>query len=471
MAESKELKVPANFEPREYQLKVLKALDEGIKRAVLVQNRRAGKDVCSWAYLIKEAFRVPGTYYYAFPEYGQGRRALWEEYIGKKDDPNRFRYLSMIPGWDNPGDKASPVKRVNNQEMIIELKNGSFIRLIGSDQVDRFRGSNFIGIVFSEYADHRPDVWDVMEPVLRANGGWAIFNGTPKGRNHFYNLVQAAKSNPQSWALSELQTLWPDRPNYYETVPEAEMKDVIKQALDQGKDMIYIEQEYGTCFASGVQGAYFKDVIETARERGRIDDYKYNDNYAVHTFWDIGLSDDTAIWFAQRIGGNLVFIDYYEEKGKTPAFYAQILQEKGYRYGTHFLPHDGMRRNNINLTSYEDALRIYCVDLGISDDVQSVPRVPNKQIAIDQVRGQFAQYCFDMHECRDGLAKLELYHRKYDPRNQTFMAQPVHDWTSHAADALTTAALCGIIAPDSPAPLGSDGPITVISDYDHFGDN
>ena len=202
---SKEIVVPQNFKPRAYQLELFKAMD-GIqgqpntrkRRAILRWHRRAGKDKCCWCYLIKEAAQVPGNYFYVFPTKTMARQALWENV-----DSSGFKLLNHVP--------KEIIKRQSNQEMLMELINGSTIRVLGYDKdPDSIRGIACKGAVFSEFAFSDPESYKTMIPALRESDGWAIFNSTPNGRNHFYELWQSVYASPR-WFASELQTYWKDR--------------------------------------------------------------------------------------------------------------------------------------------------------------------------------------------------------------------------------------------------------------------
>src|SRR5690606_14127366 len=120
----------------------------------------------------------------------QGRKIIWE---GRTKDGVRF--LDLIPNHDKL------LVRINNQEMMFETVNGSIFRVIGTDNIDSIRGTNPIGCVFSEFADHDPEAWSIIRPILAENGGWAIFNGTPKGQNHMYEMYLTVKDNP-NWYYS-----------------------------------------------------------------------------------------------------------------------------------------------------------------------------------------------------------------------------------------------------------------------------
>src|SRR3990167_2019975 len=166
-----EITLPYMFTPRDYQLPVLKALDSGYKRAVAVWHRRSGKDKVFLNYLIKSMYKRVGAYYYFFPTYRQGRKVIWQGM-----DRSGMRFIDHIP-------KALR-KRTHDQDMIIETKNGSLLQVIGTDNIDAVVGSNPVGCVFSEWSLQDPSAWDFIRPILAENGGWAVFNYTPRGKNH-----------------------------------------------------------------------------------------------------------------------------------------------------------------------------------------------------------------------------------------------------------------------------------------------
>lgn len=180
------MRIPANYNPRVYQVPFLKNMDSGKKRACLVWHRRSGKSKSMLNFSVKKAFERVGTYYHAFPEYGQGRKSLWD---GIDRDGNR-----TLPYHIPPEVRAA----TNKTEMKIELINGSIWQIIGADNFDSLVGPNPVGLVCDEWAvsDKYPQAWDYFRPILAENGGWAIFVYTPRGRNHGWDLYQMAQNNP-----------------------------------------------------------------------------------------------------------------------------------------------------------------------------------------------------------------------------------------------------------------------------------
>ena len=452
--------VPYNFKPRDYQLEVFQALDgiagrpdTRLKRAFLLWHRRAGKDLASLAYMFKEMASTKGIYYYFLPNYQQGRKIIWE---GIDGDGNKF--MDMMPGFKQAGKKDSFVTRVSNQEMLMETANGSIFRVIGTDNVDTIVGTNPRGCVFSEYSLQDPKAWEFIRPILAQNGGWAIFNGTPRGRNHMYEMDLKIRDS-SNWFRSELQTLWADRP-YYSGIMSPEK---IQQERDEGMDDDLIAQEYGVSYSAGVKGAFYSDQIELARRQGRIGDHPPDTTMWVDTFWDLGKSDDTAIWFRQVKGGKIVFVDYYENNNKDLAYYIYILQQKGYRYRTHYLPWDGNHGTMQTQFSNKQILQLCAENAGVSADFVTTPKPKAVSDGINAVRARFGHYYFNQAFCMDGIKKLELYHKRWDSKRQVYTKEPVHDWCSHAADALRTEAMAEDSYEDE---FYTNNKIKVLTDYD-----
>lgn len=418
------IEIPYLYTPREYQLPLFESFNSGrCNRALLRWSRRAGKELTCIAYTVQAMFQRPGIYYYFFPTYSQGRKVLWE---GK--DKAGIPFLDRIPKqW---------VKRRLDQQQFIELHNGSIFRVVGSDDYDSIIGTNPVGMVFSEWAYSREGAWNKMSPILAENGGWAIFNSTPNGENHMFKMESKVKSNPK-WLVSVVQSLWPDKANYWPVIQQSE----IAQERDSGKEESILEQEYGVSYVAGVQGAYYSDHIEEARKSGRIGTYIYNSHLPVNVYSDLGLTDDTVLWFSQNDGNRIIFFDYYEDSGRDLGHYAKILKEKGYRYNEFWMPHDGKEGVLQTALSNKEAFRRYCAHEGVDIVVRCSDRVANKQLAINAVRSRFPRYHFDQHACALGIEKLNLYHRQYDEAHRCFKQVPTHDWTSHAADGLSTEAL------------------------------
>ena len=232
-----EITIPYRYKPRDYQLTLLRALDGGKKRAVIVWNRRSGKDKTCWNYMIKESTNRIGTYFFFLPTYKQAKKVIWENI-----DNDGMRMLDHIP--------KELIKGTNATELKIELVNGSIIQLIGADEFkDSGVGTNPIGVVFSEYSITSPNAWTFLSPILAANGGWAIFNFTPRGKNHAWELLQKAKDNP-NW-FTEILTL-----NDTHVLTDEALEEERKNNPED-----IINQEYFCQFVEGA-GQFFRRIHE-----------------------------------------------------------------------------------------------------------------------------------------------------------------------------------------------------------------
>lgn len=229
------LTIPHQYKPRSYQLGLLKALDSGINRAIIVWNRRSGKDKTCWNYMIRRAIEKVGTYYYFLPTYAQAKKVIWDNI-----DNDGFRMLDHIP--------EQLVKSTNSQELKIELINGSIIQLISADEFKKSGvGANPIGVVFSEYSITNPDAWKYVAPILAVNKGWAIFNFTPRGMNHAHTLLQQYKENHR----------W-----FTEILTNEETQVLTGDALEEERannPQDIFEQEYYCKFIEGA-GAFFRGI-------------------------------------------------------------------------------------------------------------------------------------------------------------------------------------------------------------------
>lgn len=401
---SSPIQIPHRFNPRPYQLPTLKALDSGIKRVVACWHRRSGKEKTFVNYTAKAAFQRVGTYFYLFPTYAQAKKVLWD---GK--DREGFPFSGHFP-------KEVIVKK-NESELRIELINGSAVQLIGTDNIDSVLGTNPIGCVFSEYAMQNPQAWDYMRPILRENGGWAIFDYTPRGKNHGYHLYQMAKDNPEWHA--EILTV--------DDTKAISQDDIDAERLE-GMSEELIQQEF-YCSFEGVQvGSYFGKELKIAENLGRIKSILWEPQIPVDTWWDLGVGDTNPIWFTQTIGREVRVIDFYQNSGEGLPHYAKILQNKPYIYGTHNAPHDIEVRELGSGKSRIESARV----LGLNFRV--VPNIPLED-GIEAARAFIARCYFDKKKCEQGLNALTSYHKQWDDKLRDYKSHPHHDWASHAADA------------------------------------
>lgn len=396
------------FKPRPYQIPFIRALNSGTKRAVWCVHRRGGKDVTAFNWCIFQLLLNPGwTAFHILPTYSQAKKVIWDS---STNDGKRI--LDYIP--------KELIESKNGQEMKIRFTNGSMFQLIGSDNIDSLVGSNPKIIIFSEYAIQSPAAWAYLSPILEINGGYAIFISTPRGKNHFYELVKAARTN-KNWFCEVLSV------KDTGVLTDEQVKQI---QVDNGFSDEHMHQEYYCSFDRGVEGSYYGKIISKAYEEKRICTVPYETRSPVHTAWDIGFGDSTSITFWQEIGGELRIIDFYENQGEGIAHYVKYLQNKPYVYGSHYLPHDAgsgsiQTGRTLQDVAYEQGLKSIVLEREI--DIQ---------IGIEAVRSLLSICFIDEHKCKHLIKCLENYHKRYNEKQDCYSESPLHDWSSHASDSV-----------------------------------
>jgi hypothetical protein len=299
--------------------------------------------------------------------------------------------------------------------MKVELTNGSIIQIIGTDKIINV-GINPIGCIYSETALQSPKAWDFTRPILRENGGWAIFNSTPRGKNWFYELYTMANEN-EEWFASKLGV----------SDTGVISPSDIDQERAEGMSEDLIQQEYYCSFDRGVEGSYYGRLVEQMYQEGRIGRVPYDPSVAVDTYWDLGYGDSTAIVFVQYVGREVHVIDYYEAHGEGLTHYAKLIQSKPYVYGSHYGPHD-IEAGHLSIGK---SLRQYASELGLRFLV--VPRT-DIEYGIECVRGLLPLCYIDDSKCKHLIKCLENYSKTYNDKMSCYSNTPKHDWSSHGSD-------------------------------------
>lgn len=415
------LTIPRFLKFRSYQAPYIDAMRAGCKRAIIVWHRRAGKDLTVLNWTIEAMTKRPGTYYYFFPTYAQGKKIIWDG-----QDKGGRPFLSNFPPELIDG------KWEDELRIRLRLPGGahSSLQVVGTDKMDSIVGTNPVGCVYSEYSLMNPKAWDLMRPVLAENDGWATFVYTPRGKNHGHKL----------WKITEGQDRWfRSLKTVDDTRRDAEGEDGsvvttpehIEAEIADGMDAALVQQEFYCSFEGALQGSYYGDLIVRAREEGRIRPGLLNRNFGVDTAWDLGVDDATAIGFTQTAvspRGPLVrFVDYHEDSGFGLDHYKTVLDQRGYRYGTHYGPHD------IKVTEWSTGnTRLqHAARLGLH--FQVVPKISLAD-GIQAARRLLAIAEYDEERCEKLIASLMAYRREWDDKMMTWRSTPVHDWASHGAD-------------------------------------
>jgi phage terminase large subunit len=393
--------VELDYCPRAQQAMLHDTLERN-RFVVSVTHRRLGKTVMAVNHLIRAALTCakprPRLAYIA-PTYRMGKATAWDF----------LKYYSRpIPG-----------VAFNESELRADYPNGGQVRIYGGDDPDNLRGLYLDGVCLDEFGLHQVDIFStVIRPALVDRAGWALFLGTPNGKNQFYDMAQYAQAGHTGWAFVRY------RASETGIIPASELEAA-------RKDMTSDEyaQEFECSFEAAVKGAIFASELGTARSDGRVVSVPYDPVLPVDTDWDLGVGDSTAIWFSQSLrSGEIHVVDYYESSGEGLPHYAQVLTAKGYTYGTHWAPHDIQVRE---LGSGRSRLET-AATLGIR--FKTAPNCPIED-GIHAARMLFPRCWFDEKKCQPGLEALQHYKRDYNSRLNEFKAVPVHDWASHAADA------------------------------------
>lgn len=365
----------------------------------IVAHRRAGKTVATVFDLLTCALgtkRKDARYAYIAPYYSQAKAIAWD-------------YLKRY---------SAPLgAKVSEAELSVELRSGNRVRLFGADNPDALRGIYFDGVVLDEYGDQRPTVWgEIIRPLLTDRKGWATFIGTPKGRNHFYDIREQARTN-EDWLYLEL------RASETGALEQSELNDAKRTMTDAQ----YL-QEFECAFDVPALGAIYAKEYQAARDNRRIGNVPYDPLLQVSTHWDIGIGDSTAIWFAQRAGAEIRVIDYYEANSFGLDHYVGVLKSKPYVYAEDWLPHDAQARQ---LTSGKSTLEIL---RSLGRNAKVTPKL-SLEDGINAARMVFPRCWFDESKTQRGLECLQNYRRELNEKIGEFRSVPVHDWASHGADA------------------------------------
>jgi phage terminase large subunit len=380
--------------------------------------------------LIQGALTQPGLYLMIYPTNVRARLVLWEGAVLLNDqqEGRSLRFLDMLP--------KRCIKHINNQDMTIQLINGSVIRVLGSDiDPDKLRGVNVLGAVFSEYAFSDPRVLHILMPVFRQNNGWFISQTTFNGMNHAYRYLQSIKTNSAwVWHVDSVENLIDEDGNRYIT------DDMIDEDRKAGMPEFMIQQEYYSVITVQHERLYFSKEMQNLDENKRIIPELLIANVPVYAFYDLGVNDSTAVILAQFDHLNNPNIINFIEANNHPIQYyvneAHHFCNKHYlRLQSHFLPHDGKNRDKATTKSTQDILH----ELG--ESAYCVPKPQRKIDAINLMRRMLYRTKFNKENTERLVDCLSNYSKVFDEKNNIYKDHPLHDWTSHAVDAFQTLTL------------------------------
>jgi hypothetical protein len=356
----------------------------------------------------------PGNYWHLLPEFEQARRAIWtavNPHTGRRRIDEAFPHELR--------------ENTNDSTMFIRFKNGSTWACLGSDRYDAAMGASPAGLTFSEYALSNPSAWGYLRPMLEENGGWAIFITTPRGRNHAFDMLNYARRQ-EGW-FAEALTARETGALSQEQLDKALEEYVSIYGRDAGQAMF--DQEMMVSFNAAVLGAFYAMEMADVRSEGRVLAIEPDISKPIHRAWDIGVRDDTAIWWFQaHPSGQLLILDFYSASGHGVEHYRDEIfkrhGERGWLHGDDYVPHDakvkefGTGRTRVETMSSLNLNPMLVPQAGLLDGINAARRT--------------LPLCVFHPRCELGIAALEQYRREWD---DDLKANPLHDWSSNPADA------------------------------------
>lgn len=312
----------------------------------------------------------------------------------------------------------------------IRGKNGSEFLFAGlRHNINSLKSYEGVDIVWVEEAQSVSKAsWDILIPTIRKPDSeiWISFNPDLEDDETYQRFVM---DPPRNAAVKKVN--YKDNP-WFPEVLEQEMLDCKRKSLADYKH-IWL----GEC-KQAVEGAIFAKEMALAAEEHRLTRVPITEGVPVNTYWDLGQSDNTAIWFVQLVGMEYRVVDYYQSNGEKLPHYLEVLAKRGYLYGNHCLPHDADHDQIAAEKSIKNQFKDACKNnpaLGKAENVKIVDRTPKKANAIDSARRIFPRCVFDKDKTSDGLTCLRRYRYAMDPETGKISKQPAHDMWSHGADA------------------------------------
>lgn len=375
--------------------------------SAIVAHRRCGKTVACINEAVTRATYTQKTnarYSYIAPFYSQAKDVAWQ-------------YLK---------DYAQPVlsEAPKESELSVRLFNGARIRLYGADNVDALRGTYNDGVIIDEYGDQRPSLWGkVILPTLADRHGWAVFIGTPKGKNHFYDIFKRSQreSNWLSVVLRASET---------GIIAQEELNELRAQMTEDE----YL-QEFECSFDAAIVGAFYAALIGRAEAEGRVSDkVAYDPRHKVNVAFDLGYTDSTAMWFWQDRPDGIAVIRADEYNTETLDFYIDYLRNTGYKFEDVWLPHDARAKTLQTGRSTIETLKAAGFPVRITPSL-------SKQDGINAAKLILPSCHFRQSDTSDGLEALRQHRRKYNEVTKALANDGIHDWTSHYADGFRYMAL------------------------------
>jgi hypothetical protein len=387
--------VASPYTPRR-QLRPIHERPERFK--CIIFHRQGGKTTACIEEAIRMALHVPNANIgYFAPSIKQARDIAWGPFK---------KAVAHIP----------LLKKPHESYLEIKFFNGSQIKLYGARETESSRGLKFHLIIMDEPADMPANFWPVViRPTLIAYQGAAIFIGTPKGKNAFYELYQRACIN-RNWFTMLVKA------SESGIIPQAELDEMRLDMTDA-----QYNQELECDFQASIEGAYFAHALARVYLDERLGDVPHDPGHPVYTSWDLGLNHHTAIWFWQPTRMGLRVINFYQNRFKDLPHYIDFVKSQPYVYEEHILPHDAHHHRLGQTMSIWEQMEAYGLKVRAAENV----RLDDGIAAINNILDK----CYFDKKCIKGLEALENYRVDYNASRDVFKNRPVDDKFSDAVDA------------------------------------
>jgi phage terminase large subunit len=399
--------VVIRFKARPYQRTLIDFFRGGGKHAFEVWHRKAGKDRAAIFIESELALNRVGLYWHALPKYEDARKVIWDAITPEGERLIDVNFPKQI------------CSRRLDHDMKIELVNGSIWQPVGADSFDSLVGASPVHVTYSEFALMHPNARQFIRPAIAQNNGSELFITTPRGYNHAHALYEFARTSPR-WHTSLLTAK--DTGVLSDETLEEERKTMPDELF---------RQEYYCDFSAANVGAILGRYVEQAEKAGRINDEVEvdPDGAPLEISCDIGYRDTAAWWFWQpRYDGFAVF-DYDEDNGLDAREWIKRLEDKKYKIGKIWLPHDATSKT---FAWRHSVLEQFSNHFGWKR-IGIVPRGAI-QDRINAGRTILPLCHFHRTRCAPGLAALRSWSYAYDEERRAYSKEPLHDWASNGGD-------------------------------------
>lgn len=368
----------------------------------------------------------------------------------------KFAYDSL------PDHLKDIIKAENDTANMLKFSNGSSLR-VGTS----LRSSTFQYLHISEFGKICAKYPDKAQEIITgslntvAPGQYIFIESTAEGKEgYFYDICKRAQQmkdeelskidfkfhfypwwKEPGYRIGNVVRMDKDVTEYFEHLENMGIKlDFEQKAWYASRESVQkddMNREYPStpeeAWEVSNEGFYYGKQMSIARVEGRISRIPYDESLPVHTAWDLGYNDSTAIWFFQIIAKEIRLIDYVEGSGESLSHWLGVLKSKEYVYDKHIAPHDIMVHEYTSGISRQASARKMGVNFIPAQKIEVIS-------GIDAVRNMLSRCWFDAEKCDKGVKALENYKKEWDERHACWRSQPLHNWASHGADAFRTLA-------------------------------